>query len=306
MKKQKYFFLMIMFLFVAATTKAQMIFDALDPSRLDMGEKPRVQTNSQADPVRELESAQEKVQQAESDHIEALYTVARLQARLGRREAAYLALDRALGAGFDDVGRLRSDDAFQEFVSEALFNSLVRRAWRNTNIQSWERPDREEVQKSDQIMKALAFKPGERVADIGAGSGCFTFPVAEEVGPNGTVWALDISPEMIDYLDFRAQARKAVNVKPRLVLPDDPQLQPGSLETILMFYTLHYVKDRVAYGRKLKEGLTPGGRLVVISHISPKFFVRERLDEEMRAAGFKVQASYDFLLNQFFVIYAPQ
>lgn len=306
MNKRKSFFLMILFLSAAATIKAQMICDASGPSRPNMPEKPHVQTTSQADPVRELESAHQKVRQVESDFIEALYTVARLQARLGHREEAYLALDRAVGSGFDDAGRLRSDDAFREFMSEALFHSLVRRALRNTNIQFWERPDREEVQKCDQIMNALAFKPGERVADIGAGSGCFTFPVAEEVGPTGTVWALDISPEMIDYLDFRVRARKAVNVKPRLVLPDDPQLQPGGLETILMFYTLHYVKDRVAYGKKLKEGLAPGGRLVVISRISPKFFFREQLDEEMRAAGFKVQASYDFLLNQFFVIYTPQ
>jgi SAM-dependent methyltransferase len=306
MKKHKSFFLIIIFLSVTATIKAQMIFDALNPSRPNREEKLHVQTTSQEDSVRELESAQQNIQRVESAHIEVLYTIARLHARLRHREDAYLALDRAVGAGFDDVGRLRSDDAFREFVSDALFNSLVRRAWRNMSIQSWERPDREEVQKLDQVMKALAIKPGERVADIGAGSGRFTFPVSEEVGPDGTVLALDISPEMVDYLDFRVQARKAVNVKPRLVLPDDPQLQPGSLDTILMFYTLHYVKDRVAYGKKLKEGLAPGGRLIVISYISPNIFFREQLDEEMRTAGFKVQASYDFLLKQFFVIYTPK
>ena len=263
------------------------------------------QTASQAASARELEAAQQKVQQGEPGYLEALYTIARLQAQLGRREEAYLALDRALGAGFNDVGRLRSDDAFREFRSEALFNSLIQRAWRNESIQAWESPDREAAQKLDQIMKALALEPGMRVADIGAGSGRFTFPVAEAVGPGGIVWALDISPEMIEYLDFRAQARKAVNVKPRRVLPDDPQLQPHSLDIILMFYTLHYVNDRVAYGKKLKEGLAPGGRLAVISGIS-NFFPREQLDQEMKAAGFKVQASHEFLSKQFFVIYVPE
>lgn len=288
-------------------TIMQIIFVLIVTSLLSTAipEGLQAQTTSQTESVRELEAAQQKIKQIESDYLEALYTIARVQARLGRREDAYLALDRALGAGFDDVGRLRSDDAFQEFRNEALFNSLVRRTWRNESIKAWERPDREVVQKSDQIMKTLAFKPGERVADIGAGSGRFTFPVAEAVGSTGTVWALDISPEMIEYLDFRVQARKVANVKPRRVLPDDPQLQPGSLDTILMFYTLHYVKDRVAYGKKLKEGLAPGGRLVVISYISAKFFYREQLDQEMKAAGFKVQASYDFLSKQFFVIYVP-
>ena len=264
------------------------------------------QTASQGGSAGELEAARQKVQQVEPGYIEALYTLARLQARVGRREDAYFALDRALAAGFSDVGRLRSDDAFQQFRRDNLFDTFIRRASRNENIQEWARPDREEVQKSDQIMKALAVKPGERVADIGAGTGRFTFPVAEAVGPTGIVWALDISPEMIEYLDFRAQARNADNVRPRRVLPDDPQLQPGSLDTILMFYTLHYVKDRVAYGKKLKEGLAPGGRLAVISYISAKFFTRELLDQEMKAAGFKVQAAHEFLSKQFFVIYVPE
>jgi len=176
------------------------------------------QTAAQTESVRELEAAQQKIKKVESSFTEALYTIARIQASIGQREDAYLALDRVLGAGFDDVGRLRSDDAFQEFRGEALFNSLVKRAGRNASIAAWESPEREVVQKSDQIIKALAFKPGERVADIGEGSGYFTFPVAETVGSTGTVWALDISAEMIEYIDFRAQARKAANVKPRQVL----------------------------------------------------------------------------------------
>jgi precorrin-6B methylase 2 len=263
------------------------------------------QTTSQAEYVRELEVAQQKIQKIESDFIETLYTIARVQACLGRREDVYMALDRAIGAGFNEVGRLLSEEAFQEFRSEALFDSLVQRVRRNASIQAWESPEREVVQKSDQIIKALAFKPGERVADIGAGSGFFTFLLAEAVGSTGTVWALDISDDMIEYINFRAQARKAVNVKPCLVPPDDPQLRPGSVDTILMFFVLHYVKDRVDYGKKLKEALAPGGRLVVISYIT-NVFKREQLDQEMKAAGFKVKTSYDFLLNHFFVIYTPQ
>ncbi|MEN6311669.1 MAG: hypothetical protein ABFD80_09065 [Acidobacteriota bacterium] len=72
-----------------------------------------------------------------------------------------------------------------------------------------------------------------------------------------------------------------------------------------MFYTLHYVKDRVAYGRKLKEGLALGGRLVV-SYTSGKFFNQDLLDKEIKAAGFKVRGSYDFLSGQFFVAYVPE
>jgi len=265
-----------------------------------------IQTTSPGETVRELEATLGKIQRLESDYLENLYTLARLQARLGHREEAYLALDHVVGAGFNDLGRLRTDAAFQEFRSEALFDSLVRRTKRNGSIRDWENPDREEVRKLDQILKTLAFKSGERVADIGAGSGTFTFPVAEAIGPTGFVWAMDISPEMIEYLDFRIQARKAANVTARRVPPDDPQLQPGSLDTILMFYTLHYVKDRVAYGTKLKEGLAPGGRLVIISHISGKFFNKELIDRELKAAGFRLKDSHDFLSGQLFLIYVPE
>ena len=102
-----------------------------------------------------MEAAQQKAQELESDFIESLYTIAQVQARLGHREDAYLALDRALGAGFNDLGRLRSDDAFQDFRSEALFNSLVQRARRNASIQAWENPEREAVKNG---IRAIAFR----------------------------------------------------------------------------------------------------------------------------------------------------
>jgi len=99
-------------------------------------------------------------------------------------------------------------------------------------------------------MKTLAFKPGERVADIGAGQGYRTFQVADAVGPEGQVLALDIAPEMLEYLDLRARARKATNVTLRRVASDDPQLEPGSVDTILRIDAIHYIKDRVTCAKK--------------------------------------------------------
>ncbi len=259
--------------------------------------------------------AEQMARAAETDHVEALYTAARLHARLGHREQAYLLLDRAMGAGFDDRERLLEDEAFKEYRSEDLFKALARRAWARGYIGLLERANREDVQKSADIMKALAFRPGERVADIGAGSGYFTFPVAAAVGPTGVVWAIDISPEMLAHLDMRVKARKVENVKLRKVTSDDPQIPTGSVDTILMIDTIHYVKDRAAYAKKLLPALAPGGRVVVIDYIPKSMaerpwgpppeqqFPREQLDREMIAAGFKVSAAYDFLPEQFFVIY---
>ena len=258
------------------------------------------------------------VDATEEPHVEALYSAAQYHARLGRREQAYLYLARAIGAGFDDRGRLLEDTAFTEYRGEDLFRSLARRAWARGYTDLLERPNREDVQKSPEIMKALAFRQGERVADIGAGTGYFTFQVADAVGPQGQVLALDIAPEMLEYLDLRAKARKATNVTLRRVASDDPQLEQGSVDTILMIDAIHYIKDRVTYARKLLPALAPGGRVVIIDY-RPKpmserpwgpppeqQFPKEQMDREMAAAGFRVSAAHDFLPEQFFVIYVPR
>jgi len=202
----------------------------------------------------------------EQEHVEALYAVAQLHARMGHHEQAYLCLNRAIGAGFADRGRLREDEAFRDYRDNDLFKTLVRRAWARGYFDLLERPNREDVQMSPEIMKSLVFRPGERVADIGAGTGYFTFPIAEAVGPTGVVWALDIAPEMIEALESRTKARKVANLKVRKVPSDDPQIEPGSLDTILMIEAIHYVKNRTTYARKLLPGLAPGGRLVIIDY----------------------------------------
>ena len=126
------------------------------------------------------------------------------------------------------------------------------------------------------------------------------------------------APELIEVLEFRVQVRQAANVKVLRVSADDPRLEPASLDTVLMIDAIYYVKDRTAYARKLLPELAPGGRLVIIDY-KPKpmserswgppleqQFPKEQLDREMAAAGFTVLDSYDFLPEQFFVIYGPQ
>ncbi len=267
------------------------------------------------DTEKALQVAAQAIEISEAEHVEALYQAAELHARLGHREQAYLLVARAIGAGFYDRQRLLEDPAFAEYRGEELFRSLARKAWAHGYTMLLERDNREQVQKSPEIMKVLAFKPGERVADIGAGTGYFTLPVARAVAPTGQVFALDIAPEMLEYLDMRVKAQKVANVTLRKVTSDDPQLPPGAVDTILMIDTIHYVKDRAAYAKKLAPALAPGGRLVIIDYRPRPMserpwgpppeqqFPREQLDREMAAAGFTVTASYDFLPEQFFVVY---
>lgn len=313
-------FLLVCGLFAAATTFCGSGVIAQEAKAPDLAAL-RTQLDEAirtGDQARALNLAMQMIVATEQEHVEALYAVAQLHARMGHHEQAYLCLNRAIGAGFADRGRLREDEAFRDYRDNDLFKTLVRRAWARGYFDLLERPNREDVQMSPEIMKSLVFRPGERVADIGAGTGYFTFPIAEAVGPTGVVWALDIAPEMIEALEFRTKARKVANLKVRKVPSDDPQLEPGSLDTILMIEAIHYVKNRTTYARKLLPGLAPGGRLVIIDY-RPKpvserpwgpppeqQFPKEQLDREMAAAGFKLLKSCDFLPEQFFVIYTAK
>jgi SAM-dependent methyltransferase len=256
----------------------------------------------------------------EGEHVEALYRVARLHALLGHREEACESLGRLSQAGLFDVSRVRRDEAFSLLREDERYRKAVRAIWLRGYLWLLERPERDAYQKPDQVMAALAFRPGERVADIGAGSGYFARRVSKAVGPSGEVRAIDIAPEVLEYLEARARREGLTNIRAQRVAPDDPQLPPGGVDTILMVDTLHYIKgpDRGAYARKLRAGLAPGGRVVVIDFV-PKppeerpwgpppeqRMSREEVDAAMAEAGLAPARVHDFLTEQFFIEYRPR
>jgi len=251
-------------------------------------------------------------------YVESLYRLASLHAALGHEEQAYEWLGKTLDAGYWDFRRLLADDDFKNLRESERFRSLVRGAWTRQYLAMLERPERDEFQKPQQVLETLAFRPGERVADIGAGSGYFTIPAARAVGPEGVVWAIDIRQEMLDHIAGRLATEPLKNVRLMLVDPEDPQLPDGRVDTILMVDTLHYVKDRVAYARKLAEGLAPGGRVVIIDYRPKPWEERPwgpppeqqvpiaAIDADMATAGLKPIRVHDFLPEQYFVEYGRE
>jgi SAM-dependent methyltransferase len=262
-----------------------------------------------------LQTAARLEEIVEGEHVEAIYRVARLHALLGQRDEACEALERLAQAGLFDVSRVRADEAFAPLREDERFKKAVRSIWLRGYLWLLERPERDAYQKPDQVMAALAFRPGERVADIGAGSGYFARRVSKAVGPSGEVLAIDIAPEVLEYLEARARREGLGNIRTRRVRPDDPQLPSGGVDTILMVDTLHYVKDRAAYAKKLRTGLVPGGRVVVIDFVpkSPEErpwgpppeqkMSREEVDAAMAEAGLVPARVHGFLTEQFFVEY---
>ena len=130
-----------------------------------------------------------------------------------------------------------------------------------------ERPEREEEERTDLLVEALALKPGEIVADIGAGSGYFSWRMAREVGEAGKVYAVDIQQEMLDILMANMKKRRVGDiVQPVLGTVQDPKLPPAGVDTILLVDVYHEFDFPYEMTRAMIRALKPGGRLVFVEY----------------------------------------
>jgi SAM-dependent methyltransferase len=125
-----------------------------------------------------------------------------------------------------------------------------------------ERPDRAAWQKPDEVVRSLRLTGDEVIADVGAGSGYFTFRFAVAL-PRGKVMATDIQPEMIRYIHHKAVTEGVHNVQPVLASVDDPKV-PDTADLVFICDVLHHVSDRRAWLGRLHDEMKPGSRLVLI------------------------------------------
>jgi predicted methyltransferase len=162
-----------------------------------------------------------------------------------------------------------------------------------------DRATRDRFRQPDRVVAALGLKPGQRVADVGAGSGYLTFRLAEAVGTAGRVVATDIDDAALGALRAREPAR--ANVITRRVAPDDPGLEPASYDLVLLSEVDHYLPDRVEYLRKLRAALAPGGRVAVTNRRS----FRALMVAAAERAGYTVAGEVTDLPSHFLVFLRP-
>lgn len=129
-----------------------------------------------------------------------------------------------------------------------------------------ERPEREQEEKPAILIESLELKPGMVVADIGAGSGYFSWRMAKEIGPDGTVHAVDIQQEMLDLLRKKMSERGLNNVKPTLGKIDDVQLPESSVDLVLMVDVYHEFSHPYEMMESICRALKPGGRVVFVEY----------------------------------------
>jgi predicted methyltransferase len=183
-----------------------------------------------------------------------------------------------------------------------------------TGLKRWayEGFNRDDWQKPGGVISVLDIKTGDHVADVGSGSGYFTFRLANAVGPGGKVFAVDIDPGMSAYVRERAQAEGRENVEVIPARPDDPMLPPSGVDMIFSVNTYHFLENRTAYFARASKYLRPGGRVVIIDFNSRQWFdifgshytSPEVIKSEMKKAGFELKQELGFLPKQAFLVFS--
>lgn len=185
-------------------------------------------------------------------------------------------------------------------------------AWKRC---AYESSGRDEWQRPEAVIAALGIRPGDRVADLGAGSGYFTVRLARAVGAEGRVYAVDVDAEMNAYLRERLASEGIDNVEVVLGEYSDPKLPDGRIDLLFTSNTYHHLRDRAEYFRGVRADLAPGGRVAVIEYDGREgLFVKwmghhtdkQEILSEMQAAGYRLVEDVDILDRQSFLIFAPE
>ncbi|MCR9261594.1 MAG: class I SAM-dependent methyltransferase [Pseudomonadaceae bacterium] len=175
-----------------------------------------------------------------------------------------------------------------------------------------ERPEREQVERTDLLIKNLPLKPDSVVADIGAGTGYFAFPVARRL-PQGVVLAVDIQQEMLDIISARSLELGVDNVKPILGDIKGADLAVESVDLIYIVDAYHEFSHPLEMGRAMVEALKPDGQLVLIEYRGedPSVPIKRlhkmtqaQAKAEMAAIGLRWVKTEDFLPQQHFMVFA--
>lgn len=181
-------------------------------------------------------------------------------------------------------------------------------------IPSLERPERIESLKIDFIMSKLDLKPGHTVADVGAGAGVISLPLARAVAPGGKVYAVDIDQGFLDHINLRARQHGVSNIQPVFGKYADPNLPARDVDLAFFHVVLHHIENRSGYVKALAQYIKPDGRIAIIEQSAEKgahrnqphlVVTKDQVNGWMTDAGFKpVQEIEGLPEYKWFTIYA--
>jgi len=174
-----------------------------------------------------------------------------------------------------------------------------------------ERPSRDLEEQPDRLLEALTLQPTDVVADIGAGTGYFSFRISRLL-PQGKVLAVDIQPEMIEILNFFKQEDAIANVEPILASDTDPHLPADSVDLALLVDAYHEFEFPKEMIENIVTGLKPGGRLVLVEYRGENPFIpikgmhkmtQKQVKKELQALGLTWQKTQETLPQQHIITF---
>jgi predicted methyltransferase len=171
-----------------------------------------------------------------------------------------------------------------------------------------ERPQRVQEERPTEVLRVMDLRPGDVVADIGAGSGYFTRRMAPLVAPSGSVYAVDVQPEMLDLLTESVEEAGLTGVIPVLGTADDPVLPEGSIDWMLLVDVYHEFANPSAMLERMRQALKPTGRVALVEYrVEDGSAAQIRAEHRMsvlqvmlewEAAGFELVELHEFLPSQ--------
>ncbi len=177
----------------------------------------------------------------------------------------------------------------------------------------YEDPERAEWQKVEDIIAYMSVKEGDRIADIGGGTGYFTRPFAKHVGPSGIVYCCDINEGLLEYAQKKAKEEGLNNIVTVYAAPDRPMLAPQSVDLLFFCNVHHHLDDPAQYYRDMKPLLKPGGSAIIViwkkilnEDRSERYLYKDVL-ESMKSAGWRlIRENRTLVEKQEILIFQPK
>ncbi len=176
------------------------------------------------------------------------------------------------------------------------------------SVAALEDPARDSIQKPDKVIETLGVKDGFIVADVGAGSGYFTFRLADKVGKSGRVYAVEKEQEYLNYITKKMDITGVKNITPVLSSQSGPGLPPSCCDLLLLVHTYGELYEPVEFMKNARRALRPRGAVAIINgkagYLYPNHYVPEdKVIIQMASAGYRLVKTYDYLEYQFFLIF---
>lgn len=166
------------------------------------------------------------------------------------------------------------------------------------------RESRQREEDCRMLLEALQLKPGQTICDLGCGNGFYTLELARRVGPEGTVYAVDIQPEMLRLLVARARQAKLFNIRPVLGTVMDPRLPPGEVDLVFCVDVYHEFSHPELMLGRIRESLRQEGQIVLAEFrgedpavpIKPLHkMTKAQVKRELEPNGFELVREFDKL-----------